>query len=611
MSKSYEWLLGAGPAELRDGAARDVSGVSSSIDQGIAAITPARVWFDLSDIILFLNQHLRVSGIQRVMIKLFEQFHNNMCFGRNVVFVYFDKPSNSIREIDSNRFYRLCLEIEKQSIDRYYITKELRKIQSNTIVSVLPNDVYITLGAFWSITEYYCILKYLKTIGCRIGVLIYDLIPLDDALYFDKNTSEAFRSSIVRVLYYCDFAMAISEHVAKETRRLITRNLKRNMPVYAIPLAQDAIEINRADGAAIFVAPNLRGNYVLCVGTIEVRKNHIYLFQIWKRWIEEGRRDIPQLILVGRWGWHFEQFRAALEETDYLGGKIEILSSVSDSELSFLYANSMFTAFPSFAEGWGLPIGESLVYGKPCFASKTTSMPEVGGDFVRYIDPHQVEDGYIKLTAVLDNPLELSGWGSRIKQEFVPRSWKDVAANVSAVIKEASRLPTRAQPGVIDIPAAHPIPIGEIDAQLMAKRCLRAMILPLIAEFGWHAIEPWGRWSSSKVPRLRFALEGLEKASLLRLALRLKLPKDGSSATVLALSGGLTTSFEMADGKERWYFCSAKSEPDGTVIVELVYNGDCANGKRDGGKYLGLVAIAVVEQDNVEDRLAVMENLRS
>ena len=70
---------------------------------------------------------------------------------------------------------------------------------------------------------------------------------------------------------------------------------------------------------------------------------------------------------------------------------IAVAETPSDAELAFLYRNCRFTVFPSLYEGWGLPIGESLWFGKLCIASKTSSMPEVGGDLVDYVDPKDAD----------------------------------------------------------------------------------------------------------------------------------------------------------------------------------------------------------------------------
>jgi glycosyltransferase involved in cell wall biosynthesis len=69
------------------------------------------------------------------------------------------------------------------------------------------------------------------------------------------------------------------------------------------------------------------------------------------------------------------------------------LHDVTDAELDLLYRKCMFTTFPSFAEGWGLPVGESLAHGKITICSPVGGIPEVGGELLDYIDPYNVSSG--------------------------------------------------------------------------------------------------------------------------------------------------------------------------------------------------------------------------
>jgi hypothetical protein len=116
---------------------------------------------------------------------------------------------------------------------------------------------------------------------------------------------------------------------------------------------------------------------VLCVGTIESRKNHLALFQAWKLLLEEGFEP-PPLIWVGRPGWRVEDLLAQLAATRSLDGRIRLLHGVSDPELVALYRGALFSVFPSFTEGWGLPVGESLALGTPCLASPRAPRPRRG-----------------------------------------------------------------------------------------------------------------------------------------------------------------------------------------------------------------------------------------
>ena len=147
-------------------------------------------------------------------------------------------------------------------------------------------------------------------------------------------------------------------------------------------------ELRKSKKSGKFLNDNIRkmGNeeYVLCVATIEVRKNHMYQVRIWERLIKEFGEKVPKLVWVGKWGWQIDELRHHLAEQGCVGDWLFIFNDISDDELDFLYNHCLFTIYTSFAEGFGLPIGESLAYKKPCIASNTTSMPEVGGRFVRY-----------------------------------------------------------------------------------------------------------------------------------------------------------------------------------------------------------------------------------
>ena len=122
------------------------------------------------------------------------------------------------------------------------------------------------------------------------------------------------------------------------------------------------------------------GSYALIVSTIEARKNHLLLFRVWRRMLEEMPSDcVPTLVFAGRIGWLVADLMQQIANTDNLGGKLVIVESPCDTDLASLYHGCLFTLLPSFFEGWGLPVRESLAFGKPCLIAYRTSLPEAGG----------------------------------------------------------------------------------------------------------------------------------------------------------------------------------------------------------------------------------------
>ncbi len=99
-----------------------------------------------------------------------------------------------------------------------------------------------------------------------------------------------------------------------------------------------------------------------------------------------------------------------IANTDNLGGKLMIVESPSDAELAALYDGCLFTLMPSLFEGWGLPVTESLGFGKPCMIANRTSLPEAGGDMVRSFDPDNLNDAYAVIRDTIEDRAGLALW---------------------------------------------------------------------------------------------------------------------------------------------------------------------------------------------------------
>ena len=97
--------------------------------------------------------------------------------------------------------------------------------------------------------------------------------------------------------------------------------------------------------------------------------------------------DLPALVIVGQRGFGSQDLLWQIAHDPVTKDKIAILHGASDEELSWLYQNCLWTLYPSFYEGWGLPISESLAYGKYCLASNSSSLPEAGAGLVKHLDP--------------------------------------------------------------------------------------------------------------------------------------------------------------------------------------------------------------------------------
>lgn len=127
--------------------------------------------------------------------------------------------------------------------------------------------------------------------------------------------------------------------------------------------------------------------YFVIVGTIEGRKNHVLLLEVWRRLIADLRENAPVLVIIGQRGWRAEQIFEQLDRPGDLEHHILELGTCGDDDLAGWIAGARALLIPSFAEGFGLPVIEALQTGTPVIASDLSVFREIAGDLPTYLDP--------------------------------------------------------------------------------------------------------------------------------------------------------------------------------------------------------------------------------
>jgi glycosyltransferase involved in cell wall biosynthesis len=273
--------------------------------------------------------------------------------------------------------------------------------------------------------------------GVRVAVLIYDIIPVRRPEWCDRQHAEVFRLWIDSMLPLCDRILSISRASADEVldyARL--QNLTLRDTIHPIPIGTGFAPSRTLDELLPVEMPEISrlpkpGSYVLFVSTIEARKNHALLFRVWRNLLEQMPAEkVPTLVFAGRVGWLVQDLMQQLRNTNFLNGKIVLVEHPNDDELVALYRGCRFTLFPSFYEGWGLPVTESLALGKPCVISNRTSLPEAGGSLARYFDPEDVADALRVIRATIEDEEGLAAWEARVAREFRRVPWEASAHEV-------------------------------------------------------------------------------------------------------------------------------------------------------------------------------------
>ena len=210
--------------------------------------------------------------------------------------------------------------------------------------------------------------------------MVQDLIPIEFPEYVRPNQDNIHARRIATVTGLADAIVVTT----KATADVLAPRLAvsgRAPPVLVAPLGWDI--------PAHSEPPEIRvpQPYFVCIGTIEARKNHLLLLQLWRKMTVELGGDAPHLVIVGRRGWENENVVDMLERCPSIRGKVHEFSRVTDSEVRSLIEGARALLMPSFSEGFGLPIIEALALGVPVLCSDIPPFIEIGGSVPEYFDP--------------------------------------------------------------------------------------------------------------------------------------------------------------------------------------------------------------------------------
>jgi glycosyltransferase involved in cell wall biosynthesis len=181
----------------------------------------------------------------------------------------------------------------------------------------------------------------------------------------------------------------------------------------------------------------IQENYILSLSSIQPRKNLVRLIEAYS--CLRGVRPkvkLPQLVLVGKRGWlEHETFQAA--ERSALGREILFTGYVPERDLAALYSGAICFVYPSYFEGFGLPVVEAMQCGVPVIVGNQTSLPEVVGDAGLLFDPFDTQALVNALTTVLNNSeyrASLSAKGLERSRNF---NWRNTALMTLGVYERA------------------------------------------------------------------------------------------------------------------------------------------------------------------------------
>lgn len=396
-----------------------------------------KVYIDISMVLVGTN----FTGIPRVVMELTKQLYHAP--GLELIFLEYHQKKDDFEIIDAKDFAAFCREKKGNR-------KRLRTGAHIPLLGMEKDSVFFDADAVWKtrVRRSY-LYPGLKAAGVKIVPFVHDIIgvthpqfcPLDDMLnfldfagaviqYADEIvvTSRATQSAIEDLCGKLDVTCPSVKIVPlggdfkkpseKDAAGRISKKAAGGRPVGQSMVSEEIVEIAKS------------GPYLLMVGTIDPRKNHKLLLAAYDRGLKKLGMH---LVIAGHKGWDVDDFIKRMEGHEDFGKGIWHVNGASDEEIDYLYAHCYALAFPSYIEGYGLPIIESMVRGVPVIAADTPINMEVGGEYALYFSQDKPEELAEAVSGLLEKPLEYESIKDKLKS-FAPPTWEETAKGISGIL---------------------------------------------------------------------------------------------------------------------------------------------------------------------------------
>jgi glycosyltransferase involved in cell wall biosynthesis len=584
--------------------------------------TGLAIIFDVSDLISYFDDARLPTGIQRVQI---EAIRNTLDEGSRIARICtFLESRDEWIEIPRGLFLMLC-RLSLASGDRLAPewTSALVKLRMTmTMADALefPRGAFlVNLGTSWWLQNYFLYVRKAKaTKGIRYVPFIHDVIPVMAGEHCTRELTQDFISWAVGAFDHADHFFVNSEATKRDLVKVADMLGHRIDAENIVVIRLDA-DFRKPIASPVSTTALSkwgigRSDFVLFVSTIESRKNHIGALDAWINLVRQyGAGRVPYLVCVGNKGWLNDAVYARLVANDGLRDRVIMLQGLSDAELDLLYRSCLFTLYPSNYEGWGLPVTESLCYGKVPLVSDASSLPEAGGSFAHYFEAGSTP----RLTAALEKLI----FDRRFREEkerairdaFAPRSWRDIAEQMASAIQ------LWAEDGPETGELAHKAPVATIGAyhpivRNLETRVWRGMRSAEVfrAGAGWWGPDNWGCWTKAQGGALEIGIpDGMD--GRIRLYVQLHgLPERESTWTV-SLARGPQQKGIVAPGQFKWISFDIDAIPEdhvlrltieGSAIVDL---RSVTDGLDSRIVSIGVVGFYLCRADDGEARASFLE----
>lgn len=591
-----------------------------------AAGAATHVVFDVSDLLGYFNNARLPTGIQRVQIEVITALLNEPTPGLEVRICAFTSGRDVWVEAPESVFLSLA-ELALVSGDLNDPVWEgaladLKLLLAMSPALVFPRGAYlVNLGTSWWLQNYFLHVRRARAAyGVRYIPFVHDLIPIMTPEHCVLRLTQDFISWASGVFAHADRYLTNSE-ASKRDLLAVAQRLNAEID-------PDDVHVVRLDADARKSAPDApmaeslarygltENGFVLFVSTIESRKNHLGAFAAWIELAERHGLDaLPNLVCVGNRGWLNDAVFTKAASDPVLREKVRMISGVSDPDLANLYRACRFTLYPSTYEGWGLPVTESLCYGKAALLSDSSSLPEAGGDHVAYfpVGDHRA------LVRELERLMFDDAWRAEVEaraRTFRPRPWRTLGLEIADQVRAWA-----AEDLAAGAAEAAPLPPASVEAgrYYWMRRVIETSIAPGMTATevfrigdGWWQPDDWGVWTKAQGGTLAVTPpSGLGPA---RLYLGLRGLHETPLNFTVSIAGAVVETGALDPGGEQWLslVVGPDQAPDGVLRIDIrsdkVEDFSVASGGADPRVAgVGLIGLMICAEDDAVARADMVD----
>lgn len=295
--------------------------------------------------------------------------------------------------------------------------------------AIRAGDVFFDVDASWGDPcQVAALWRRLKRQGCILAKLHHDAVPLLYPHFSHETTAYRYLENFAAAVRYMDYWICNSRTVERDLHRIVRETGLGDVQTFVCQFGADISTTGQPQPPARF-AQGAPERYIICVGTIEPRKNHELVLDVFEALIQTPEFADVHLVLVGKSGWNNQRVVERITQHAEADRRLHWVAGIPDAELEWLYQRAAVCLCLSHYEGFGLPVIEALSRGVPVICTRDSAMDEVGAGAVITVPL----DRDAVVTALEDF---FSAGGKAVPADYRVPSWDAAAQSLRTIFAD-------------------------------------------------------------------------------------------------------------------------------------------------------------------------------